>query len=111
MKCPWCGSKIGSEHQKKKPWVRGDKTGQGFYQCPRCDKSSVHRYEANPLIIFPLFVVGAMSIALPFGATFFFSSVLGLGYDLSIAAGVVLFVSLIVALWFYSFQPLEVKAE
>ena len=52
-----------------------------------------------------------MSAALPFGAAFFFSSVLGLGYDLSIAAGVVLFVSLIVALWFYSFQPLEVKAE
>lgn len=111
MKCPWCGSIIGSEHQKKKPWARGDKTGQGFYQCPRCDKSLVHRYEISPLIILPLFVAGVMSAAFPFGAAFFFSSVLGIGDDLSIAAGVVFFVSLTVALWFYSFQPLEVKTE
>ena len=111
MKCPWCGSKIGSEHQTNKPWVRGDRTGRGFYQCPRCDKSLIYRYEASPLVILPLVVVGAMSAAIPIGVAIFFVSVLGLGYELSIAVGVVIFVSLIVALWRYSFQPLDVKAQ
>ena len=111
MKCPWCGSKVGSEHQKNEPWVRGDKTGRGFYQCPRCDKSLIHRYEASPLVILPLFVAGAMSAAIPIGVAIFFTSVLGFGYELSIAVGAVIFVSLIVALWFHSFQPVDVKAE
>ena len=55
--------------------------------------------------------LGAMSAAIPIGVAIFFVSVLGLGYELSIAVGVVIFVSLIVALWRYSFQPLDVKAQ
>ena len=111
MKCPWCDSKIGPEHRKEDSWVRGDKTGQGFYQCPQCDKSLVHRYEVSPLIVLPLFVVGAMSLGIPFGVAFFLGSVSDLSYELAFGVGTIVFVSLIVALWSYSFQPLDVKAE
>ena len=111
MKCPWCGSKIGSEHRKNDPWVRGDNTGQGFYQCPRCDNSLVHRYEVSPLIVLPLFVVGAMSLGIPFGVAIFLGSVSGLSYELAFGVGTIIFVSLIVSLWFYSFQPLDVKTD
>jgi hypothetical protein len=62
-------------------------------------------------LILALFLTGAACAAIPFGVAIFFNNVVGLGDDLSSVAGIVLFASLIGALWFYSFQPVDVKPE
>lgn len=111
MKCPWCGTKIESEHQIKERWVRGSKSGQGFYRCPRCAKSLVHRYEINLSVIVALFLVGAASTFIPIVVEVIFKSVFGFGEDLSGVAGLAFCASLIGALWYFSFQPVDVKPE
>jgi hypothetical protein len=52
-----------------------------------------------------------MSLGIPFGVAFFLGNVSDLSYELAFGVGTIIFVSLIVALWSYSFQPLDVKAE
>ena len=111
MKCSWCGSKVGSEHRKDGSWVRGENTGQGYFQCPQCNKSSIHRYEMNPIILLPLFVVGAVSSAIPYAVAFLLVEIYDFSYGIAFGAGVVVFLTLIVSLWLYSFQPLHVKVR
>ena len=110
MKCPSCKTKIGSEDFKKESWSAGNKTGQGFYLCRFCDRRFVHRYTTSPLTILPLFLAGILSVTSPAWVSYLLNSQFGLGEAASLFIGVASTGSLVGGLWFYSFQPVEVKA-
>lgn len=111
MKCPLCETKIESEHYKNDRWARVDKNGEGFYLCPGCNKSLVHRYVISPSFLLFLIAAGALSAALPFVVASFLNDVLGFGEAASDFLGIACYALLIGALCLYIFRPVEVETE
>ncbi len=111
MKCPSCRTKIGSEDYKNDPWSDAAKTGRGFYLCPGCGKRLVRRFSISPLAILPLFLAGVLAGTLIYATAFLLNSALGLGEAASFFLGVAGVGWLIVVLWLYPFQPVDITTE
>lgn len=69
----------------------------------------MRRYLVSPLSILPLILVGILAGTLVSAMAIFLNLVLGFGETASFFVGVAGVASLVVALWLYSSQPVDIK--
>ena len=111
MKCPSCKTKIGSTDYKDDPWAKVDKNGEGYYLCPSCGKSLVHRWVIGPSFIIFLIAAGVLSEALAFVLAMLVNTVLALPETASDFVTYLSYAMVFGAVCLHLVQPVEVTAE
>ena len=71
----------------------------------------MRRFSISPLSILPLFLAGVLAGTLVSAMAVFLNLVLGLGETASFLLGVVGIGWVIVALWLYSFQSIDITTQ
>lgn len=111
MKCPSCKTKVSAADYRNDPWAKVDNNGDGYYLCPSCGKSLVHRWAFGLSFLLFIMVVGALFEALAFGVALFINSTLGLGESASEFVRFACYALVIAAVCLYLIQPVEVTTE
>lgn len=111
MKCPSCKTKVGTADYRNDPWAKVDKHGDGYYLCPACGKSLVHRWVVGPSLLLFIIVAGPLFAAMAFGVASLINSTLGLGETASEFVRFACYTIVIGGMCLYLVQPVEVATE